>query len=207
MIKGCRPCGLSRGRSGLARSCGQYAWGWSSECDDSPVGEVAHSSAALSWRWAGRVRAFPLVVSVGIRSFFANRASPVPSAVPRRTRRDSTRDGKPSFPRMRLRIESPLNIRTGSSRARGGTRLNGRFRETIHHEGGLAELAVTQLASPRGGNTMLPPGPKAPALVKSCERYRSNHLGSITPNAKIETSNPGGQTPVRGLERGKAHQG
>jgi hypothetical protein len=110
-------------------------------------------------------------------------------------RRGSTHDGKPSFHGLRLRSESPLNIKAGSSRARGGTRLNGRFRETIRHGGDTAELAVTQLASPRSGNTMLPPGPEAPALVKSCERYRSNHLGSIsqTPGSRRQT--PRGRLP------------
>jgi len=68
--------------------------------------------------------------------------------------------------------------------------LNGLLRETVLHNEGLAELAVDQLASPRGESTMLPPGHRAPALVKSCERYRSSHQGSITPNANIREPHP-----------------
>lgn len=122
-------------------------------------------------------------------------------------RRDSAGDGKPSFRGIRLRSEDPLNIRTGSSRAKRGTRLSGRIRETNRHGGELAELAKEQRASTAGGNSKLPPGPMARAPVKSCERYRPSHQGSISPNAYFGTSNPGGQTPVRGLERVKVHGG
>ena len=44
---------------------------------------------------------------------------------------------------------------------------------------------------------MLSPGHKAPALVKSCERYRVDHLWSISPDAYTQASPPEGRTSVQ----------
>src|SRR6187401_155031 len=108
---------------------------------------------------------------------------------------------------MSLRIESPLNIKAGSSQARGGTRLNGSFRETAVRQERQAELAVDQCVSPEDESAMLSPGHKAPALVKSCERYRVDHLWSISPDAYTQAAHPKGGLPYRGLERVKGKGG
>ena len=145
-------------------------------------GEVARSSAAsvLAQVPGGSGLSLYFVKS-DIRSFFVSlrapvlRTNPFSEGTSPRTRRASARDGTPSFREINLRIEARLNIRAGSSRARRGTRLNRRFRETgIPNPEGperLAELASDQHVSPGSGSTMLPPGREAPALVKSCERY------------------------------------
>jgi len=158
------------------------------------VGEVARSSAALALALCRAGPGFPSRRLYQV----SGPSSLLPSPVLRRTRRKSARDGSPSFQGVRLRSENPLNINTGSSRTTRGTRFSGRFRETVLLQAGPAELAKDQLASPWNGSAMLPPEPWAPALVKSCERYRSNHLGSISPCAYYGTPNPEGQTPVQG---------
>lgn len=92
--------------------------------------------------------------------------------------------------------ESPLNIRAGPHPGRTGTRLNGRIRET--GRSGQVELRVDQDASRASANAMLPPGPMGPAQVKSCERYRCDHQGSILPIPMHGRPNPEGQAfPLR----------
>ncbi len=165
---------------------------------------LARSPARLphwSWRRNRAGPGFPSISSIRISGRSSKTvAPPSPMAFGRGIGAgQSARDGTPSFREINLRIEARLNIRAGSSRARRGTRLNRRFRETGPSEEGTGELAVDQLASPRSrtsclarGKTKLPPGRGAPALVKSCERYRSSHQGSITPNANIRHPHPVG---------------
>ena len=85
--------------------------------------------------------------------------------------------------------------------------MNGSFRETAVRQERQAELAVDQCVSPEGESAMLSPGRNAPALVKSCERYRPNHLWSISANAYTRIAHPKGGLPYRGLERVKGEGG
>lgn len=104
---------------------------------------------------------------------------------------ESARDATPSFREFEMSSESPLNIRTGSHPGRKGTRLSGRIRETGRD--GLVELRAGQTASRDSASAMLPPGPKGPALVKSCERYRCDRQGSILPIPMHGSARPCGQ--------------
>ena len=104
---------------------GNALWGCLTESEDSPVGEVAHSSAALALALCRAGPGFPSSSSnrVSGRSSWCavplGQSGPAPGVTPRWHALLSWSEDS---------IRKPAQHKAGSSRARGGTRLNGRFR-------------------------------------------------------------------------------